>query len=451
MELNALALNMKLKGILIDQEKRKEHEERLGRAASDARERFARAVSEHPELEGLATPEAGDEDGGGEGGSELSSEEAEAGKWISRLEKLKPLFFERFGIQPTHFSESTGKPSLNETALKAIVALSSAPPGAIAAARALLSYREAHKTLSTYVQRLNPLHEKSYLFGSNSVLHPTWNVLQAKTGRWSCSDPNLQNIQKSEYNKDKSVKRAGMRDMFVARPGTVLVEGDYKQLEVRVIAVVTGDDPLIAGFAKGLDVYRLAAADIFHIAPAEVSPGQRQMAKIAVLAMNYGGGVAVIHQQLVLSFPAVTHKAVEFMYDRWKNAHPAIFGFQRRMFQHAKEHGYVACPISGRRLQFYLDRVVPTEAANFPIQGTAGDIINPVSVKVGRGLLPDEHLLMQIHDALYLEVPEGRVESAVSRLRAAMETTHTFPNGKSMTFPVDIKVGTDWGNMKEFK
>jgi DNA polymerase I-like protein with 3'-5' exonuclease and polymerase domains len=165
--------------------------------------------------------------------------------------------------------------------------------------------------------------------------------------------------------------------------------------------------------------------------------------------MNYGGGPPVIYEQLKLWFPNISLKAVEHMYDRWKNAHVPIFAFQRKMFENAKTNGFVVAPLSGRRLQFYLDRVVPTEAANFPIQASAGDVINPASLRLVASLDAGDSILMQIHDALYVETSDAA--RAAKTLREAMKTEVTFPNGKSMIFDIDIKVGTSWGDMKELK
>lgn len=447
MRLNSLALAMKLVGIQTSQEHRVAHKERLNAACDAALKRFRDAIGDPS----FNLPD-GDPD-------EWDSVALDNPKLINSAQGLKKLYFGRFKVKPTVFSKESGQPSLDENALKAILANPGVLETVKEATRALLVYRENHKTLSTYVARLDPESRSrptkakppgepnSYLFGTSLILHPTWNVLQAKTGRWSCSDPNLQNIQKSETTD--GVERPGMRDMFKVRhPDNWLVEADYKQLEVRIIAALAKCDKLIAVFNRGEDIYRAIASGIFRIPPAAITKEQRAMAKIFVLASNYGGGIPVIHAQMVLNFPQITPKACEEIQRRFYEEYPEIPAFQKRQFKFAQEHGYVVCPISGRRLDFWLGRVKPTEAANFPIQGTAGDIINPASLKLSDMLnWVDEWILMQIHDALYTET--RHVVSMVKRMKDCMEGM-VLLGDREVMFEVDVKVGKNWGQMKDW-
>jgi DNA polymerase I-like protein with 3'-5' exonuclease and polymerase domains len=446
--LTDLARRMKVIGINTSETHRVAHSTRLNGAIQDARARFQAAIGD-PSFD---LPEANpDDEDAADTGLDLDNP-----KLINAASRLKTLYFKRFKVRPTVFSKETGAPSLDENALKQILASPLYPPAVKEATRSLLLYREAQKTYSTYVVRLahDAKNKKgdniSYLWGKSPILHATWNPLQARTGRWSCSDPNLMNVQKAELNEEKVVIRPGMRDMFCVRdPEHWIIEADYKQLEVRIIAALAGCVKLLDAFNSGKDIYQTIAAGLFMIPYEKVSKRQRGMAKIFVLASNYGGGIPVIHSQMVVVFPDITPKQCEHIQKRFFAEYPEIPAYQKRMFKEAKETGYVLCPISGRKAWFYLDRVKPTEAANYPIQGSAADIINPASIRLDRMLdWKVEWLIMQIHDALYLETRD--VARGVKRMRDAMEGTIKLGR-YSVRFDCDFKVGKNWGEMEDYK
>jgi uracil-DNA glycosylase family 4 len=192
---------------------------------------------------------------------------------------LDDLFFKHLRAIPTTFSKKTHRASLNEELLSRLLVHPN--PILARAARALLFYRRAAKLLSTFIDGL-PLDE-------GHVVHPTWNVYGARTMRWSAQDPNVMNIPRPVIKRRKSgeeyVARRGLRDLFVGHNGNTVVEGDYKQIELRVIAQLAGDEILIEGYQHGADMHELNARGIFGIAPsAAVTKTQRDLAKTFVYA-----------------------------------------------------------------------------------------------------------------------------------------------------------------------
>lgn len=450
--LNDLARRMKTIGVQTIQPAREAHALRLNAATVAAQARFRAAIGDSS----FTLPDALAED---------EADPLDNPRLMNAHDQLGKLFFGRFHVKPTVFSPTTGRPSLDENALKHILGNPAVPASVKEATRALLVYRENIHTKRIYVDRLAPqcLVEKggkknkhfvnmSYLWGNSTLLHATWNPLQAKTGRWSCSDPNLMNIQKTE--EANGVLRPGMRDMFGVRdPDYWLVEADYKQLEVRIIAALAGCDKMIEAFNRGDDIYSFIAEGLFKtkrdLWTKQQWKTKRGMAKIFVLASNYGGGIPVIHAQMVVVFPEITPKICEGIQKRFYEEYPEIPAYQKRMFAFAKKEGYVVCPISGRQGWFYLDRVKPTEAANWPIQGTAADIINPASLRLDAALdWAHEWLLMQIHDALYVETKD--VATTARRMKSCMEGSIKLGD-RSVRFDIDVQFGKTWATMQEWK
>lgn len=440
--LNDLARRMKIIGVDTNQKARAAHGVRLNAEIEASRRRFGAVIGDDT----FEIPEEVDE-------TDTDGEQEDIKRLMNGAKRLQALFFGRFKVKPTVFSKNSGEPSLDENALKNILATPAYSDQIKEAVRALLLYRENQKTYSTYVQRLDPDFtgkKGSLLFGGSTILHANWSPLQARTGRWSCADPNLMNVQKQDGD------RAGMRDMLRARSSDrVFIEADYKQLEVRIIAALAGCDALIEAFNRGEDIYSFIAEDLFRTKRDKWSAKdwkkKRGMAKIFVLASNYGGGIPVIHAQMVLSFPEITPKMCEGIQKRFFESYPEIPAFQNAMFWHAKKNGYVLCPISGRMAWFYLNRIKPTEAANYPIQGSAADIMNPASIRLDKALDWNlEWLIMQIHDALYIESLVSRLDRNVRAMKDNMEGMIKL-GSRTVKFDVDVMVGQNWGEMKPFE
>lgn len=240
------------------------------------------------------------------------------------------------------------------------------------------------------------------------------------------------------------VKTPGLRDLFKARKGNWLVEADYRQLELRIAALLANDEPLLKAFESGKDVHKLIAADLFGITYKEVTDKEREPEKTIVYGLNYGGGVDTIYSQIAPRFPYITKEMIRFLITRWYQFHPAIKVFQEKNLQNALDLGYVEEPLTGAIYPFFGD-IKPTVVFNFPIQTAAAYIMKKAMKRVAARLnWINEFLLMQIHDSLILEGPSW--QRLVRILTQEMTKAVTFGDA-SMVFPVDIKVGTNWGEL----
>lgn len=409
MRLGELGKRMKCRGMLVDPKAREAHRVSLRDDVAKATEKFNEAV----------------------------------GRVINynSPKQLHDLFFREWGITPTQFDKESGNPKLDGPALGDILALA---PGSqpARAALSLLRLRERSKLLQTYVEDL-PVSREGYV-------HPWWKFFTV-TGRWNCDSPNMQNIPKPIWEKDKDgikfLKRPGLRNLFVARPDHWLVEADYSQLELRILALLAGDEPLLEAYAQGLDVHQLNACALFGVR--EATKNQRDFAKRFVYGLNYGGGDKTVHKSLVVHFPLLTIGEVATMRKRWEDAHPQIATWQKDQVLQGRLRKYVEAPLSGRRYTFYLGRVEPTICYNYPMQSTAADIVNTATFAVDEGCRANgDNLLLQVHDAL---VCEGRdYHTLAKRMKKEMTLTVEL-NGVENTFPVDLQYGKSWGEMQPYE
>ena len=348
------------------------------------------------------------------------------------------LFFKVLGASPTKRTDS-GAASVDEEVLNDLC--SSYNERVRVAARSLLRYRRWSKLLRTYVNGLPR--------DADEVVHAEWKVWGTRTGRWA-SSPNLQNIPKPKYSVDEAGRKRlavpGLRDLFVPRPGMHLVECDYSQLELRIIALLAGDTSLLEAYRKGKDVHQENANALFQRQKA--SKEERALAKTFVYAVNYGGTPTEIWKRLVIDFPQLTLTLVDYLHDRWFDIHKEIAQWQQRLLLNAAEKKYVECPLSGRR-QYYPDgKIDRNEVLNFPIQGTGADIMDPALVRIAKRVdWKDQKILLQVHDALIGEASNWVDLARV--FKEEMERPVTL-EGKTMVFPVDVQASmVDWGNMVE--
>jgi DNA polymerase-1 len=325
------------------------------------------------------------------------------------------LYFQRLGCLPTRWSKLTRKPSLDEKALQDIIT-GDTPLLAKQMARADLLRRKYEKLLQ-FVKELPPR------------VHPNWNPSGARTGRWSAREPNVMQIPK------------GLRDIFRAEQEYYFVGADYSQLELRILALLSGDPLLLRWYAEKQDVHTLNAQHLFLTDTP--SKAQRNLAKIFVYGSNYGGDDRTIWSQMVIDYPGLEFTTVVQMRENWKQAHPAIAAYQRQLLAQARKEDYVEMPLSGRRHYFY-GQVQPTEVQNYPIQGTGADIINAAAEAIIEATQGSKTTLsFQVHDELCLHSPNP--EYAVNMLKTHMEV-EKMHEGNTMVFPIDIKIGRDWGN-----
>ncbi len=308
---------------------------------------------------------------------------------------------------------------------------------------AIQTYRMWKKQRATYVVGL--VHR-------NWRAHPDFDTARVRTGRWSSQNPNIQNQPHAKKrrlsNGEWEELTLDMHKLFCAAPGRCLVEADFSQIEMRLMGLLSGDKAVCDAYANGEDVYIIAAKEIMGID--KPTKDDRKKAKMTALALNYGASAKKIWESLVGDFPDLTYEEAQRMRRSWYAHHPRIRVYQQKTIETAKRTKYVTEELGGVR-QFYpeFDDKFSGEIYNFKMQAGAAHIVNKATMKVFEACGGvDCNLIIQVHDALVLEGAD--VGTMASLLKENMTTTVDFA-GRSMQFPVDIKYGTNWGGMKEWK
>ncbi|HET7764424.1 MAG TPA: DNA polymerase I [Burkholderiales bacterium] len=340
--------------------------------------------------------------------------------------QIAEIFFEKKGI-PVVRKTPSGAPSTDEEVLEKL-ALDHP------LARMLLDHREISKLKSTYTDKLprmvNP---------QTGRVHTTYGQAVAVTGRLSSNDPNLQNIP-VRTNEGRRIREA-----FVAPPGSVIVSADYSQVELRIMAHISGDENLLRAFAAGEDIHRATAAEVFGRSLAEVSPEERRYAKVINFGLIYGMSAFGLAQQLGLE-RATAQAYIASYFTRY----PGVAKYMEDTRKAARDRGYVET-VLGRRL--WLPEIrsanparrsgAERAAINAPMQGTAADLIKLAMIAV-QGALETEgratRMVMQVHDELVLEVPEAELawaKEAIPRLMAGVA---------SLKVPLlaEVGIGHNW-------
>ncbi|MHB8891786.1 MAG: DNA polymerase I [Candidatus Limnocylindrales bacterium] len=301
----------------------------------------------------------------------------------------------------------------------------------------VLDWRIYTKLRSTYVEAL------PNLIGPDGRLHTLFHQAVAATGRLSSSDPNLQNIP------IRTPLGRRIRHAFVAgSPATTLVSADYSQIELRIIAHVSGDEHLADAFAREADIHRETAARVLHKAPEDVTGDERSMAKMVNFGLAYGMSDFGLSSRAGIS----RGDAQEFI-NGYFAAYSGISRYMHHIRETAKDVGYVAT-LLGRRRRIpelsssngALRAAGERMAINMPIQGTAADIVKIAMIRMDRALREggfEARLLLSVHDELLLEVPRGEVERLIPVLRAAMEGALPL----SVPLTVEAKAGDSWDGM----
>jgi DNA polymerase-1 len=301
--------------------------------------------------------------------------------------------------------------------------------------RLLLEHRSLSKLKGTYIDALPLLIDPR-----TGRIHACFNQMVAATGRLSSSDPNLQNIPiRTPLGRE-------IRKAFVAEPGSVLLSADYSQIELRLLAHLSGDEWLKAAFRSGQDVHAATAERIFGVTAAQVDPAMRARAKTVNFGVIYGMGPLRLARELSITIP----QARAFIESYFAKM-PAVKGYMDDTLDQARRDGYVSTLFGRRRLIRGLesgDSRIRSQAErivnNTPIQGAAADLIKRAMLEVdrtlaGRGL--KARLILQIHDELVLEVPEEEIGEVERLVRAAMEGAAAL----DVPLQVDIGRGAHWG------
>ena len=280
--------------------------------------------------------------------------------------------------------------------------------------RLILDWREKSKIKSTYLDTLGPLRR------DDGRVHTTYNQTITATGRLSSSDPNLQNIPtRSELGR--TVKTA-----FSAGPGSLFLAVDYSQIELRLLAHLSGDEHLIRAFNEGEDFHAETAARVFGVPVSEVTPQLRSRAKAVNFGIVYGQQAYGLSQSLHIPMAEARE-----MIDRYFEAYPGVRTFLDNVVARAKQTGYAETMFGRRRHIPELKSKNPQlrgfgerTAMNHPMQGTAADIIKIAMTRVSRRLEEEgfaAHMILQVHDELDFECPEAEVERLTAMVRDVME------------------------------
>ncbi len=299
----------------------------------------------------------------------------------------------------------------------------------------ILDHRQLQKLLGTYVEGLLPLIEEE-----TSRVHTTYQQTLTATGRLSSNDPNLQNIP-VRFELGRKVRRAFMP----SREGMLFLAADYSQIELRILAHLSGDETLIDAFVQEEDVHRRTAAEVFSVPLAEVTSDQRRQAK----AVNFGIVYGISDFGLARDTGVSRGEAAEFI-RRYFARYRRVKEYLDATVERAREVGYVATMFGRRR---YLPDIrsrnhnqrsfAERTAMNTPIQGTAADLIKRAMVRIagdGAKLPEGAELLLQVHDELIFEVPRDRARELGPIVRAGMEGAADL----SVPLRVDLKSGSNW-------
>ncbi|MBM4444063.1 MAG: DNA polymerase I [Chloroflexi bacterium] len=309
--------------------------------------------------------------------------------------------------------------------------------GSVPIVKLVLEYRQLAKLKSTYIDALPVLVDRR-----TGRVHTSFNQTVAATGRLSSSDPNLQNIPiRGELGNQ--VRRA-----FVAAPGCLLVSADYSQIELRVLAHLSRDAGLLTAFQEDKDIHAATAAEVFGVSLAEVTSDMRRIAKVVNFGVAYGMSDYGLEQATELS----REQASKFIASYFQR-YPRVKDYIEATKRQARDRGYVETLLGRRRYipemhspNRQLREAAERMAINMPVQGTAADIIKVAMVDLQRALDRDGmmcRMILQVHDELLLEAPQGEVE----RARRLVEEKMSQAAALAVPLKVDVKVGPNWAEM----
>lgn len=345
---------------------------------------------------------------------------------LSSPKQLQEILYQKMGL-PVLYKTPTGQPSTAEEVLQELA--HDYPLPAL-----ILQHRSLSKLKSTYTDRLpeqvNP---------ETGRVHTSYHQVGAATGRFSSSDPNLQNIPV------RTEEGRRIRQAFIAPKGYKLVSADYSQIELRIMAHLSEDKGLLNAFSQGLDVHRATAAEIFGLELDEVTSDQRRSAKAINFGLIYGMSAFGLAKQLDIDRSSAQH----YM-NRYFERYPGVKVFMEVTRKQAHERGYVET-LLGRKLYLPeinsrnagLQKAAERAAINAPMQGTAADIIKQAMVNVHACLKSHNNtarMIMQVHDELVFEVPASEVDYWVPLIRSAMVSAAEL----HIPLVVDVGVGDNW-------
>jgi DNA polymerase-1 len=349
---------------------------------------------------------------------------------ISSPQQLSRILFDKLQL-PTLKRNAKTKTASTAAAVLEELALAHDLP------RLILEWRELQKLKGTYIDALPQL-----VNPKTGRVHTCFNQAIAATGRLSSSDPNLQNIPiRTELGRE--IRRA-----FIADAGHVLISADYSQIELRVLAHLSGDESLIEAFRRGEDIHDQTALKVFGAESGRDPHDLRSTAKMINYALLYGKTAFTLSKDI-----GVTPQAAQEFIDAYFAGFPRVREFIDRTLEEARVSGVVKTMYGRRRgvpdltsknvqMRMAAERV----AVNLPIQGTAADIMKRAMIDVHDALVtsPDARMILTVHDELLFEVPEGRAEEIAALVRGKMQGAATL----AVPLTVDVGIGANWKDAK---
>jgi DNA polymerase-1 len=340
--------------------------------------------------------------------------------------QIGEIFFGKLGL-PVIKKTPSGAPSTDEDVLQKLAEDFPLP-------KVLLEYRSLSKLKSTYTDKLPKMVNRD-----TGRVHTNYAQAVAVTGRLASNDPNLQNIP------IRTAEGRRIREAFIASPGSVIVSADYSQIELRIMAHISGDEAMLRAFAAGEDIHRATAAEIFGMEPAEVQAEQRRYAKVINFGLIYGMSAWGVAANL-----GIERAAAKNYIDRYFARFSGVKQYMEDTRELAKSRGYVET-VFGRRL--WLPEInspngprrqgAERAAINAPMQGTAADLIKLSMIAVQAWLERDglaTRMIMQVHDELVLEVPEAELELVKAKLPELMAGVAAL----KVPLLAEVGIGKNW-------
>ncbi|MCK4918401.1 MAG: hypothetical protein KAS02_01290 [Candidatus Pacebacteria bacterium] len=364
---------------------------------------------------------------------------------INSPKQLSEILFEKMNLETkSRKKTSTGMRSTKESELQKMI---EAHP----IIGNILKYRELKKLLSTYIDSLPKLTDQK------SLIHTTFLQTGTTTGRISSNQPNLQNIPiRTEQGRK-------IREAFKAQKGFSLFAFDYSQVELRVIAMLSGDKNMIKIFKQGADVHSAVASKIFGVPIEKVNEGMRRKAKTINFGMIYGMGVNSLRQNMEDAsdgLEKITRKEAQDFYNKYFETFKTIADYLEGIKKEVLKTGYTKT-FFGRLRYFegikskipFIKAMAERMAINAPVQGTSADILKIAMIRIDKYLVKNKledkiKILLQVHDELIFEIKEGAEEKHILKIKDIMETIIPLEKSKGIKFEVNIKKGDSWGEMK---
>jgi DNA polymerase-1 len=354
---------------------------------------------------------------------------------INSPKQLSDVLFEKLNLQP---GKKTGKTRVVSTAVDVLeeLALTHEVPGLV------LKWRSVQKLKGTYVDALPTL-----VNPATGRVHTTFNQAVAATGRLSSRDPNLQNIP------IRTATGREIRGAFVADPGYLLISADYSQIELRVLAHLSGDSALVDAFSRGVDIHDRTAERVFGTASGLDAHELRRRAKIINYALLYGKTAFTLAKDI-----GVSQQAAQEFIDAYFSGYPDVRGYIDRTLAEARASGVVRTMTGRRRLvpeltsrNGMIRMAAERETVNMPIQGTAADILKKAMIDVHAALVErnagrprPSRMILTVHDELLFEAPEDDAEAVAAVVQDRMQSAFVL----NVPLTVDVGIGRNWKEAK---